>query len=237
MKLFEVLPSELRHLQINATHKWSMPGIHCTWCGNVWANTGLSYPCLDISDQGFSDEPYRSRKPVDPDRFTFLKNQIVPLLPKSSLLLPGAQFGHLTGNVYGTGCYDFEWVNSWTLLANSNIIGEIKEFGVKLPLAADTELFHKSGQFGMLLEFQLEAIALLDVSEQLNITKPCDICDYHAMVRPRHLTVQNGSIPDYVDLFKASNLTTLILAKERFRNAILRLGYKGIDFQEVQIGG
>ncbi len=238
MLLFEISPNNTTSgMWVNATHRWAIPGIKCVACGATWANTGLAYPVIDLSDLPCVDA-YQDQWPVAPVRFKELKDKVLPLLSPKSLVLPGTEFGPLMGDIKGRFDYAvFIWVNPWTLLIRRDAQQYFHNSGVLLPSAVDTNLTYKGKHCSTFVELQIEARAsILQRDKTASSGDACPLCGYHPMLRPEPVVIQEESLPDDLDLFRPKEFTTLILATERFYRVCQKLEVTDPLFREVQLG-
>jgi hypothetical protein len=49
------------------------------------------------------------------------------------------------------------------------------------------------------------------------------------------MQIRRSQVPGDLDVFRVSNHTTIILANERFRQAVIQLGLNSISFEQVEI--
>lgn len=236
MLIFKTLPSERDDSPnniIDATHQWGLPGVICPVCGNTWSNIGLAYPLVSLSELPF-ERDYRIPRAVPLDEFDFLKNRLVPFLPREIFVLPGTEFGPLVGKASGRFA-DFAWLNPWTLLIEQRAYLQLQRTGINLPLTASHKLAFRRKSHDSLVELQIEPHASLTLANALTDSSPCPACQYSSLSLPEEIVIDESSLPTNVDLFRVRNFTTLILASVDFKNATVELGLTGIDFQEVAV--
>ena len=238
MRLFEISPhTSTSGVYVSANHKWAMPGIKCPTCGTTWANTGLAYPGVDLSVLPGAEE-YQDGCPVTPDQFENLKSKVLSLIPHTSLVLPGTEFGPLMGDIEGRlDQAILVWVNPWTLLIRRDAQEYLRNFGVLLPMSSDTGIIHEGKLYSTFVELQIEACASMlrdEATEKYGTA--CSTCGYRPMLRPERIVMRKESLPDDVDLFRPRELTTLILATERFIRAFQDVDKPDFVFKEVHLG-
>ncbi|WP_414641327.1 double-CXXCG motif protein, partial [Archangium sp.] len=114
---------------VNAVHRWGLPGVHCSTCGATWGGGADSYPSVDLSGLT-SPAEFEDSSPRPLVEFARLCEQVRPLLPQGTPLLPGTRFGPLTGTAMGTfGPLSFQ--NSWTLLVHREVLERLQVVGVR----------------------------------------------------------------------------------------------------------
>lgn len=235
MRIFEVKPDDTSEASglFNASHKWGLPGVVCTACGQIWSQTGVAYPSVDLTSLP-SEKRYRDLRPVSLDELNELRRAVLPLLPKDVPLPPGTAFGALTGTAQGT-FDDVEWINSWTMLVQSEVLKRLQYAGVRTPVSVRPTLAFKGRDTLDLLELELEPHAKMSTEALLSDDAPCQCCGYIGLSTPEHITVEFSSMPQKVDLFRGRDYTTLIFATERFVKAAQHLNLTGVKFHEVDI--
>lgn len=232
MNIFAALPSERDTPAaglIDATHEWGLPGVICPVCGNTWSNDGLAYPLISLSDLPF-ERDYRIPRAIPLAEFNVLKNRLVPLLPEGTFVLPGTEFGPLVGKASGK-FGDFAWLNPWTPLIKGGAYLKLREKGIHLPMKASHKLVFRQKHHDRLFELQVEPFAVIKLAEAP--ADPCSACGYTQLALPDQVVIDQSSVPEHVDMFRARNFTTLVLATKAFRDLTNELGLTGIEFHEV----
>lgn len=231
--LFETQPSDEKEFDnsiINASHAWGLPGVICTACGNTWSDVGLAYPLVSLSGLP-SKKGYETSRAVPLKEFEFLRDGLLSAIPAGTLILPGTEFGPLVGKVSGT-FGDFAWLNPWTPLITIEAYQQLKNAGVRLPKGANHRLVFGKRRPNPLVELQIEPFASL---ESRNRVVPCVACGYVFTRLPSPIVIKRSTVPDFVDVFRAKDFTTLILATENFVNATNDLGLTGIKFRQMAV--
>ena len=231
--LFETQPGDEKEFDnsiINANHAWGLPGVICQACGNTWSDVGLAYPVVSLS--GLQDKKeYETPRAVPLKEFEFLRDRLLSVIPAGTLILPGTEFGPLVGKATGT-FGDFAWLNPWTLLIKIEAYRKLQDAGVRLPKGANHRVNFGKRAPNPLVELQIEPFACLESSNQ---TLPCVACGYVFMGLPSPIVIARSTVPDFVDLFRVKDFTTLILATENFFNITNDLGLTGIKFRPIAV--
>lgn len=239
MRLFHAKPDDVRwgriyKYDINAAHKWGLPGVKCSACGSTWATTGIEYPAVDLSILPTAYR-YRDRRPVSIEELNDLRLPIVPLLPPNAILNPGTDLGPLVGKAWGK-FGDFAWLAPWTMLMRREVYEKLSSYGVQLPIEGMApELKFRSKSFPDLVEPQIEPLANL-VSDSFLPSESfsCLACGRDSRKLERFI-VDGNSVPNHVDLFRTRDHPTYILATELFVNAVQKLSMTDILFTEVDV--
>lgn len=235
MDMFIVSPKAVfqsSHYDLEATHKWGLPGVRCPFCRSTWAMTGLSFPSVDLSALPLATALEQSGV-VKLDKFQLLRDLIIPLMPiKNFLPPPGTEFGPLQGKAFGP-FGDFAWVGSWFLLLQRKTLEMIITSGVRTLSPCRTELIHKRKGLPELLELEIEPAIRLDSSCVPPELSPCKGCGRLGLKAPDVITVQKSSIPQKGDLFRVLELPTYIVAKERLAEIIVELKLTGLELTPV----
>jgi uncharacterized double-CXXCG motif protein len=235
-KLFQVYPDNDwgKKYTIDAGHKWGLPGLRCSVCHQTWSNTGLAYPEIDLSSLP-NNKRYLDFWPVPLDVFTSLCEPLMPLAPDGALLLPGTNFGPLIGTLKGE-FGDFIWPIDWWLLIQETALARLREASLNLPIAVKTQIKTQGKRKVEMMEFQIMPHGkIAPASFNAAIGEPCSGCGRRETPSLQKVVVERNSIPRGVDLFRLSNFTTIILATEKFVDAVGRLHLSDILFREVEI--
>jgi uncharacterized double-CXXCG motif protein len=223
MRLYTVKPDDLNwgkryKYDINAAHKWGLPGVRCPVCGSTWSTTGVEYPVVNLSSLPTA-ERYRNRWPVSLEEFDDLRVPIASQLSPQALLPPGADFGPLVGRASGK-FGDFAWTTPWTMLLRREIYVEIVSYGVKLPKdVVVPELKFKSESIPDLVELQIEPLANLIPASFSDEGSVCTACGRDSRKVERFI-MDGASVPTHVDLFRTRDHPTHIITIERFVEAV-----------------
>ncbi|HLL61340.1 MAG TPA: double-CXXCG motif protein [Candidatus Nitrosocosmicus sp.] len=237
MKIFNISPDDTNwgkeyKYDINATHKWCLPGLKCSACKNTWGTTGLEYPRVDLSRLP-STTPYCDPWPVPLEEFEKLKKAVLPLVPKEAPVEPGTEFGPLEGKAWGTFA-DFAWVNPWTMLVKKETLTLLENEGIKGLLPVTPELAFRSKSPPSLFELQIVPVAQFGISSYKNGIKKCSICGREAGSF-RKVVLEKSSIPTNLDIFRAKNHATFILVTEWFVEVIKRCKFRDIIYRAVKV--
>lgn len=236
LRVFEVLPDYATAGSgiVDAVNKWGLPGVTCPRCGSTWGNVGLAYPAVDLSKLS-NEKVYRKARAVSLEEFVELRRPILSLMPDGSVPLPGTRFGPLIGEAKGL-FGDFAWLNLWTLLIQSQALQRLRLAGVRTPVGVPPILTFRDKNPPNLLELQLEPHGkMAPASFPINPLPSCPSCGRDPNSMPKHIVIEAPSIPKNLDLFRARDFTTLILATEGFVGAVQNLKLTGVVFQEVAV--
>lgn len=221
-----------RGYDIDASHKWGLPGVKCSVCGRTWSARGVSYPTVDLSVLP-SVERFKDLWPVAEDELEELRSVVRPLVPTGAYLPPGTNFGPLIGWAQGE-LGDFTWSNPTTMLARGNTINRLNSAGVRLVSTARAKLEFKSPPSVDLSEVQIEPVAMLAPVSFLTEETTCHTCGYTKR-KLEVVVVEGYSVPSDVDLFRPQNFPTVILSTDRFAEAVREMDLSGIFLEEVSV--
>src|SRR5687768_1808883 len=101
MRSYWIRPDDDFRYTIEGRHRWGLPGLRCEVCGVTWAQTGVSYPTVDLSvleDAG----RFETQWPVERQEFERLKARVSPLLPAGLAAPPGTGLGPFVGTATGS---------------------------------------------------------------------------------------------------------------------------------------
>jgi hypothetical protein len=84
-----------------------------------------------------------------------------------------------------------------------------------------------------IFEFELLPLGLL---ENLDIEfHPCGLCGRVPAILPSGIRLVAGSVKGHIDIFRVQNFPTVIMATDRFVEAVQELGLTGLGFKEVRV--
>lgn len=216
-------------------HRWCLPGMHCPLCQTTWSTAGLAFPSVDLS-QFPEQEKYSARLERDYAEFERLREQVRPLAPPGVHLMPGTEFGPLVGAArgeFGPLCL----YPPWTLLSRPEPLARLTAEGLQGLKGCRTEMRFRKKNPPELLEMELQPQGRLH-PDCLPADRPpiCPKCERFGVRLPDEPLLDAGTLPSHLDLFRLANFTTLIIATERFVDAVRRLGYEqDIVFRELPV--
>lgn len=217
---------------LQADHRWCLPGIHCPTCDEIGGGIGEAYPSADLS--GLPDRrKFGARVEEDFAEFTRLRELVRPLVPEGASLEPGTDFGPLVGR--GLGPFpQLVLLNSWTLLIRREALEQLQAEGLRGLLGCKTELRLRDKNPPELLELQVEPRGMLhrDCLPR-RLPPPCETCGRQAFGFPTEPILDAATLPTDRDLFRLANFKTQIVGTERFVETVQRLGFDEVEFREL----
>jgi uncharacterized double-CXXCG motif protein len=235
MKSYWLREEELsRHTgNVNATHKWALPGVDCPTCRVKWGGGSDAYPSVDLSILPNHRE-YEEARPEPFAEFVRLRELVRPLLPAGVPLWPGTEIGPLVGTASGT-FGPFFLQNPWTLLALRETLERLQPEGLRGLKGCRTELRFRKKNPPELLELELHPFGQLHPDcLPPDLPPPCVTCDRQGFTRPDEPILLASSLPTHHDLFRLAGFPTMILATERFAEAVRRLELGGVVLREIE---
>lgn len=253
MKAFQILPDEDGWPQdycINASHRWTLPGVRCDQCGFVGGVAGVQYPAFSLPSDVDAD-PYLDSGPVTPECQSDLQAPLQRMWGQEVQLSPGTEFGPLIGKAWGK-CGDVAWVNSGTPLVTAHAVEGLRELGVASNMLVPTELKWRSKTAPEYLELHIPAgLRLAPAYLSALGASRCIICGVmhfkaelpDRAARLAYAELENdpvldaASLPLQWDLLRIQDWGGTIVASERFKIAAIKLGLTNIVFREIKIVG
>jgi len=235
LNLFRVRPdyASAGNGLVDGMHEWGLPGVDCTGCGSTWGVVGPAYPSVDLSTLS-NEEVYRNSWPVSLEEFVERRRPILPLMPDASVPEPGTPFGPLIGKARGVFT-DFVWLNPWAPLIQSRALDRLREAGVRTPIGVPPFLRFRGKNPPALLELQIEPHGKMAPAAVTNSEPSCLSCGRNPNSVPEHIVIDALSIPKDLDLFRAEDFPTVILATQKFVEAAEALKLRGIGFHQVAV--
>jgi uncharacterized double-CXXCG motif protein len=235
MKIFLATPNlaDWRYV-IEGRYARSVPPVHCTVCGSTWKGGGEAYPTVDADHPDLEPWPDQ-RTPLVVSEYERLKTRLSAHLPPAAPVRPGAGIGRFTGKVRGKPT-ELAWQETWTLFLTVDAVRQLLEAGVRVPPCAPTDLkpARTTLTFPTLVEPEIVPLAILDVS---GLREPrqevCARCGRQPGSYEEFI-VSAASVPNDMDLFRALNHPGLVLASERFMEAVRAKKLRGCSFRELR---
>jgi len=220
--------------QLDATHKWGLPGLHCPACDSTWAGSASAFPSVDLTALPEAAK-FEKARPEPFDEFIRLRELVRPLVPLGAQLLPGAEFGPLEGKASGS-FGQFFIQSSWMPLIRREALERLQATGLQGVRAFPTALRFRQKNSPELLELEIAAHGKLhpDCFPPGTIG-PCEKCGRLGIRRPENMLLDGASLPEHLDLFRLANFETTLVGTERFVNAVRQLGLDGIDCRELPV--
>jgi uncharacterized double-CXXCG motif protein len=198
--------------------------------------TGDAYPSVDLSHLPTEEQKkYLSRFEPDYAEFERLREQVRPLVPPGVHLWPGTDFGPMNGTARG----EFGPLvlhHPWTLLMKREPLERLQAEGLRGLKGCRTELRFRKKDPPELLELELLPQGELHPDCLLGRRPPCPRCQDERLERSDELILNAATLPADLDLFRMTDFMTMIIATERFVEAVRRLGYEqDIVFLELPV--
>ncbi len=234
MYSLQPIPLEQCKTEISATHRWGLPGVHCPTCGLTWSNGTDAYPSVDLTDLSERKEFERPR-PEPYAEFARLREIVRPLMPEGVPIGPGTEMGPLVGTASGP-FEAFDFLNPWTMLVQREPLKQLQAEGVRGLKGCRTALRFRRKKPPELLELEIHPHGQLHTDcLPPDREPPCSTCGREGFSLPEEPLLDAASLPAHTDLFRVGNFFTVIIASERFEEAVRRLGLKGIVFREIPL--
>lgn len=218
---------------VNARHKWALPGVRCPECGASWAGAAVAYPGVSLASLP-EHESFVKARPEPLEEFVRLRELVRPLVSPSAPLWPGTEFGPLMGTAIGSfGPFFFQ--NPWTLLVQQEVLERLQSEQVRGLNGCQTELRFRQKKVPALLELQVEPYGRLHPDCTPPRPPPCAKCGRDAFTFPEQPILDAASLPKHTDLFRLADFETMILGTERFVEAVQRLELGEVVFRELPL--
>lgn len=226
-RYYQLRPERRRlGVDLDARHKWALPGVSCEVCGETWAVTGLDYPTIDLSSFP-GQRALSGGGVVSTEEYAQLSERLENIL-QGRLHLPGTELGPLVGVGAGKPS-DFVWLNPWTLLIEERAMALLRDQRLRLPEAVPAVLRELNGRL-----FELE---LLPHGEVRGVPrgKPCPGCGRTALRLTGRPMIRRLSLGEHPDLFRISNFSTLLIGTESFVSCMKTLKLGGCSVTPVDV--
>ena len=220
--------------QINASHKWGLPGLSCSTCGATWSGSASAFPSVDLTSLP-ERAAFETARPEPFEEFVRLRELVRPLVPPGTQLLPGAEFGPLEGTASGSFGPLF-LQSSWMPLIRREAWERLQATELQGLQAFPTQLRFRQKNPPELLELEIAAHGRLHPDCFLpEAPTRCPQCGRLEARRPENMLLETASLPEQRDLFRLTDFETTLIGTERFVEAVQRLGLEGAAFQELSV--
>jgi uncharacterized double-CXXCG motif protein len=127
-------------------------------------------------------------------------------------------------------------VYPWALLMRREPLERLQAEGLRGLKGCRTELRFRKKSPPELLEMELLPRGGLHPDCLPQAPAPCPKCERKGIKRPEEPILNAATLPQELDLFRASDFLTMILCTERFVEAVRRLSYEqDIVFRELPL--
>ncbi|WP_141589004.1 double-CXXCG motif protein [Myxococcus sp. AB056] len=219
---------------LNAAHRWSLPGLaDCPGCGATWSTAGLHYPCVDLTSLPTRHE-YEEPRPEPYEEWARLREQVRPQVPPGFVLMPGTKFGPMTGRA--SGPFGQLHLQAWSLSLRREALEQLRQAGLQGLNGCPMQLKGSGRNPPELLELQLTPCGRFHPDcLPSDREPPCPTCGVESYGLPAPYLLDTASIPTTADVFRLADWPTLILATQRFVDAVQRLELDGVTFRQVAV--
>ncbi|WP_257459398.1 SitI6 family double-CXXCG motif immunity protein [Archangium lipolyticum] len=222
--------------EVDAAHRWKLPGIMCSTCKATWSDGSKAYPSVDLTPvASLADFEKARAEPVD--EYDRLCELIRPLLTAGAVLAPGGTFGPLVGRAQGR----FGSLVSpypWWLLVQREALERLQAEGLRGLKGCRTELRFRQRAAPELLELEILPVGRLHPDcLPPNRQPPCPRCGRDGLSLPEVRLLDAATLPSHLDLFRLEDFSTEIICTERFVDACHRLGLDGVSFHPLPVAG
>jgi uncharacterized double-CXXCG motif protein len=208
-------PPHRQGAEIDACHRWFVPGIVCDICRRTWTTTGIAYPTLAIPEDLDAVLP---RRPVPRREFTRLVPALRERLGSGVPLPPGTELGPLVGTVTGSPAR-VHWQNPWTLLLSSAALAELTDAGI--PLRTVPAVLKGTPDDQPLHEIEIRPHGYLRTPGYWRPQGlPCASCGYERLERPERVVLNAATLSGALDIFRIADFPTIVVVTERFLHAM-----------------
>jgi uncharacterized double-CXXCG motif protein len=168
------------------------------------------------------------------EEYERLRERVRPLAPPGAPLLPGAELGPFIASTVSGRFGDFYFLQPWWLMVKPATLERLQAQGVRGLKGARVEMRTGSKKGAPeLLHLEIPARGRLHPPEDRK--PPCPRCGRDAFTLPKAPILVGASLPEDVDVFRPTNFTTVIVASERFVQAVEHLGLEDIVFKELPV--
>jgi len=221
---------------VDAAGRWLMPSIECAVCGG-YGGFGEAYPTVDLStfpERAALERP-RCLQAVSLEEYRRLSDLLRPLVPRGAPLEPGTSFGPFEGTASGR-FGDFSFMGASQPFAPLETMEKLQGAGLRGLAGARADLRFRGKNPPTLLALEIQVHGELHpVCFPESWQEPCARCGRLGNRLPEGPVLKSATLPADVDLFRLRDFKTVVIATERFVEAVHRLRLEDIAFQELPV--
>jgi len=204
-----------------------LPGITCSDCGRAWADGGLAYPTIDLSDLPEAEDLEKARNVPLPE-YEQLLARIERMLPAGTLLRPGTNLGPVRGQGVGSPA-DVVWLDGSQMFISETALQKLEGRGITLR-TGPSDVSWPEGRHRFR---EVEAPPSILVEHSVAPSDLCERCGWKRISTPEHVSVITSSVRGPLDVMRGRDLTGWLFATDRFAHAAAEFGLTGVLVLEL----
>jgi uncharacterized double-CXXCG motif protein len=224
---------------LDASHKWSLPGVKCSVCG--WEGSGPcpEFPTVNLPSN-LDPKPYLDAWPVKPEQFRELVENLRLNIKRKIHWRPGTEFGPLEGTASGK-FGDITWLEPGTMLFSLETLERLNGFDIGTLTLSEPNIQSRSKKSFNFREIELEPFAELDPGcLDPGSPPPCPECTiWQAKIKDSDWggepVIIAKTIPKNIHLTRIQEFEGYILGSEKFVDAALELQLSDLKATEIQL--
>jgi uncharacterized double-CXXCG motif protein len=219
---------------LNARHKWLLPSVFCPQCGIAWPGGLTAYPSADLTSLP-EHKKHRDVRFGPYEEFVRVRELVRPLASPGARLLPGTCLGPLVGTATGNFSLLFFYYVDMPL-AHREALEQLRAEGVRGLHGFPTELrFRTKKNPPELLELEILPHGRLHPDCTPPRPPPCPTCGRDSFTRPEEPILDAASLPTHTDVFRLTDISSILIGTERFVEAVQRLDMDELEPQELPV--
>jgi uncharacterized double-CXXCG motif protein len=196
----------------------------------------LAYPSVDLSSHPERKNLEEARLEEDFTEFERLRESVRHWVP-GNVLSPGTEFGVFEGTAFGT-FGPLILPTSWIMMMRREALERLQAEGLQGLKGCRVELrFRQKKNPPELVELELLPLGLLhEDCIPSESREPCPRCGRWGFSLPKKPILKASTLPKDVALFRLANFPTVIVATERFVEAVRKLWpEEGLELSELPV--
>jgi Protein of unknown function (Gmx_para_CXXCG) len=228
MRIYRIEPTLNATEAPGAFHDHVLPGIQCDACGEIWSQTGVSYPSL--TDVGLLQEISNLQAPVlSVTHFNVLRRKICRFFD-FRYFGPGTSVGPIGGKFDGR-FNAVVWPTPWCPLVPDVLLGKRGAKELKLTLVK-SNLLLPADQRGLMFEIEATPTARLRKCKETDICGGCGRANHTV---PDKIIIDRKTFNRDLPLQRVLETPTVLVANADCASFLKSEGWGGLTIREMEL--
>lgn len=207
------------------TRDCQLPGVHCPTCG-TWTSIGHIYPSVTVAEKN----KYDINGVVAYSEFLRLKSALINQIGEEHTIVPGVEFGPLTGRLLKKWLGDLLWPKPWILLLTASAKLHFERVFGDLTIVRANIIGRRSQNLDL---YEIEAVPQVRLKQHR--IAPCETCGRSVHTAPKTIVLDQSSWRKDVSIQRIADLPTYLVVNKAFADSLRESGFRGATLDPVEI--